>query len=82
MIQMVAREDVLSLLYPVSAGLHCVGLGSPVQHLEGGHGRGGKQNVRTPFYTVTKPASFSDCRRLQDSRVSLQRGNTENKASY
>ena len=39
-IQLVAGEDVLSLLYPVSAGLHCVDLGFPVQHLEAGHGRG------------------------------------------
>ena len=41
MIQLVVGEDVLSLLYPVSAGIHCVDLNSPVastdQHLEGGH---------------------------------------------
>ena len=47
MIQLVAGEDVLSLLYPVSAGLHCVGLGFPVQHLEGG-----EQNVRTHTGTI------------------------------
>ena len=47
MTQLVVGEDVLPLLYPVSARLHCVSLNFPVpsmsdQHLEGGHGRGKK----------------------------------------
>ena len=44
MTQVVVGEDVMPLLYQVSAGLHCVGLNFPVsstdQHLEGGHGKG------------------------------------------
>ena len=67
MIQLVAGEDVLPLLYPVSAGLHCVGLSLPVQHLEGGQGR--EQNVRTPFYTGTIKASFVSLRLLTSFRV-------------
>ena len=61
--QLVVADDVLSLLYRVSAGLHCVGLNFPVsstdQHLEGGHGRVTEQYARTPFHTDTKLASFS-----------------------
>ena len=61
--QHVVGEDVLSLLYHVSAGFHCVGLNYPVpstdQHLEGGHGRITEQYARTPFHTDTKLASFS-----------------------
>ena len=66
MTQMVVGEDVLSLLYQVSAGLHCVGLNFPVsstdQHLEGGPWEG-KQRVckDTVQYTDTKLALFSGC---------------------
>ena len=66
MTQMVVGEDVLSLVYRVSAGLHYVGLNFPVsstdQHLEGGHGRrGSNECARTRFYMGTRVASFSGC---------------------
>ena len=65
MIQMVAREDVLSLLYPVSAGLHCVGLGSPVQHLEGGHGIVWRSQTRAQRARVWSQAYIAICTKLQ-----------------
>ena len=47
MIQLVVVENVLSLLYPDSRSLRCIGPNFPVpsndQHLEGGHGRGKEQ---------------------------------------
>ena len=65
MTQLVVGEDVLSLLYRVSAGLHCVGLNFPVssidQHLEGGPWEGREQYARSRFYTGTKLPSFSGC---------------------
>ena len=61
--QLVVGENVLPLLYRVSAGLHCASELSDAQYCleHWREGIGSKQYARTRFYKCSKLASFSGC---------------------